>query len=350
MVESAQRVLVIGDPHFKVSNVLETDQMVAGIVEIATRESFDFIVVLGDILDRHEAIHVDPLCRATYFLEKLRPLSKHLFILIGNHDRPNNTVYLTTEHPFNALHQWEQTTVVDKVVMGTGIAEGFLFVPYVEAGRLDEALQTIDCGIDSEKMATISGVFAHQEFHGARMNAITSHSGDVWPLEAPPCISGHIHDFHELQSNLIYAGTPIQHGFADTRDKKILVAHFHPNPAATGRQYYLHHYERIPLNVVQKLHIHLSLEELSVYEPPENTIVKITVNASAAAYRNISQLAHVKALVSTGRVKIQLQPIEVTEVPLTAPAVAIPFKQRLADTLATEPPVIQEVFRSLFHE
>src|SRR5438067_639302 len=132
--------LTIGDPHFKVDNAIETDEMSRKIISLAHKEPPDFIVVLGDVLDRHENIHVDPLERSTLFLEQLSLIAP-LYVIIGNHDRPNNSIFLTSQHPFNSFKRWPQTTIVDKVVTATIKGRQFCFVPYVPPGRFMEALK-----------------------------------------------------------------------------------------------------------------------------------------------------------------------------------------------------------------
>ena len=50
--------LVIGDPHFKESNVKEMEQMTTKIIAIAKEKKPTFVVVLGDTLDTHEMAHI----------------------------------------------------------------------------------------------------------------------------------------------------------------------------------------------------------------------------------------------------------------------------------------------------
>ncbi len=76
------QVLCVGDPHFKVSNVPESDDMTNKLVKIAQHIKPKFIVLLGDILHTHEKIHVSPLIRA----EKLVRLMSEIaptFVIIG---------------------------------------------------------------------------------------------------------------------------------------------------------------------------------------------------------------------------------------------------------------------------
>ena len=104
--ETDLKVLTIGDPHFKVSNVPESEAMTKNLIEIAKQMKPDLIVCLGDILDRHETIHVTPLTLSIQFLEELEQIAP-LYTIIGNHDRPNNSDFMSDQHPFNALKQWK---------------------------------------------------------------------------------------------------------------------------------------------------------------------------------------------------------------------------------------------------
>ena len=77
------RVILIGDPHFKISNTPETDLMVQRCVDVIAQERPDMIVVLGDVLDRFKNVHIDPMSRATKFFEELQPLTKRLVLIVG---------------------------------------------------------------------------------------------------------------------------------------------------------------------------------------------------------------------------------------------------------------------------
>ena len=87
-------VLTIGDPHFKVGNVPESKEMTKKLISLAKNIKPTFIVCLGDILHRHETIHVSPLMRAEEMVRLLSEIAP-IFVVIGNHDRPNNSNFLT---------------------------------------------------------------------------------------------------------------------------------------------------------------------------------------------------------------------------------------------------------------
>lgn len=346
------KIYVIGDPHFKSKNALETNEMVTKIYTSIIEEKPDFVVVLGDVLDTHETIHVGPLCRATDFLFQLSKMSKHLFVLVGNHDRPNNSVFLTQESPFNACKSWENTTIVDTVLEKKIEDKDYLFLPYVPTGRLNEALSSV--GITSENINKFDIVFAHQEFKGCNMGMITSNEGDPWDAAWPLCISGHIHDFQVLQPNLIYPGTPIQHGFGDSANKAVMILESDkiedPNPIKYS-------YRRINLNLPKKLTVHITSEELVDYVLPENSFVKLIVTGESDKVREVMKLDKVKQLLSSERIKLSIQEIKKkkNELNVTSSLLAevistqfVPFQERLKKVIGGEVTEVQDVFKKLF--
>ena len=272
--------LIIGDAHFKVVNIRETDAMVEAIVRVALERNPDIIIVLGDVLDRHETIHVSPLTRAIKFLARLMEIAP-TYVLIGNHDLKNNRQFLSDEHPFNALKYWgNRMTVVDTTTMTTLNGQQIVLVPYVPPGRFVEALDHCP-GWES---ATC--IFAHQEFKGAQMGAITSIEGDEWPLTNPYVITGHIHDYQEPQVNILYTGTPIQHAFGDRHDKTISYVVFH---SSNERQH-----ERIDLGLPRKQIVRITCLEVSTYTPQPNCELKIIIRGTSGEIKAIMKHPHIK--------------------------------------------------------
>jgi DNA repair exonuclease SbcCD nuclease subunit len=343
------KIFVIGDPHFKSKNSLETTEMSNKIYHHILDTNPDFIVVLGDVLDTHETIHVGPFCRATEFLFRLSSMSKHLYILIGNHDRINNNVFLTPESAFNACKSWKNTTVVDKVVTTKYEDKEFLFVPYVPTGRLMEAFGTEN--ITEENINQYSIVFAHQEFKGCSMNMITSNSGDEWKPEFPLCISGHIHDFQELHHNMIYPGTPLQHAFGDSPNKAVMILEDFEESSLGWK------YTRIKLGLPKKLIVHINAEELIDYVLPENSFVKLVVTGESDKMKEVLKLEKVKELLSNERIKLSIQEYKKkkTDIDIGATLLSevmatkfVPFQERLVKVLSGEKQEIKDCFSKLF--
>lgn len=289
MAKKTLKTLVIGDPHFKVSNAQQTDEMVTSILKIAKEIRPELIVCLGDILDRHETIHVSPLTRATNFLKSLSEVA-HLIVIIGNHDRPNNSNFLTNEHPFSALQYWDNITLVDKVKVTTIDNFKFVSVPYVPPGRFREALSTKVS--DFSDFQGVTAIFAHQEFQGAKMGAITSTNGDVWPLDLPLVISGHIHDYDHLQTNIIYVGTPIQHAWGDKSDKTISLFTFKSDGTYDQK--------RLELQVTKQEIVYISPSDLDKFKPKPNVITKLMITGTNAEIKNVVKLPIIKELSKKG--------------------------------------------------
>lgn len=269
------KIFVIGDPHFKTNNSEETNEMSEKILKHIHSTNPDAVVCLGDVLDRHETIHVGPLQRSIDLFQKIA-IQYPLYILIGNHDRPSNQVYLTEEHPFTALKLWKNTTIVDKVMQDKIKDTPFLFVPYVAPGRFMEAIETL---VPKEEINKFECIFAHQEFKGAKMGIVESIVGDSWSEEYPLVISGHIHDFDELGSNIIYTGTPIQHGFGDREDKGVFVFTF----GDSGIQY-----EKIDLELPKKKIVHISCSEISLLKKLDSSYYyKIIISGTPEELKTI---------------------------------------------------------------
>lgn len=276
------RIFVIGDPHFKINNIEETNEMSKKILVLLDQIQPDAVVCLGDVLDRHETIHVGPLLRSIDLFEKISSKYK-LYILIGNHDRPSNQIYLTDEHPFTALKRWKNTYIIDKVHSDTINDQSFLFVPYVPPGRFMDAIKThlLDAPTDSDPdLSKFSCIFAHQEFHGAKMGIVESKVGDTWNEDYPLVISGHIHDFDVLAPNIIYTGTPIQHAFGDREDKMVFLFTFDQDGKFK--------YEKYDLELPKKKIIKISFSEIQLLKKLDpKTYYKIVISGTPDELKTI---------------------------------------------------------------
>ena len=274
-------VLVIGDPHFKISNIKETDEMTVQIIEVAKNKKPDFIIVLGDILDRHELINMMPLIRSIKFLKQLQDIA-FLYVIIGNHDRKNNKDFLTEDHPFTALKYWDNTKIIDtvEIININKYDKNFKFtmVPYVEPGRFEEALSLKPNWHDSVC------IFCHQEFKGAQMGAIKSINGDVWCKTNPYIISGHVHDYQKLQNNILYIGTPIQHKFGDNANK--IIAFFKFDNIMIDKHDSCQ-FQAINLNVTLKKIIHLTPKNICTYDLEQGIDAKIIITGTSTEIKSI---------------------------------------------------------------
>jgi DNA repair exonuclease SbcCD nuclease subunit len=209
------KILCIGDPHFRIDNVIEIDEFICKLLPLIDETKPDFVVVLGDLLHTHERLHTIPLNKAYEFIDKIRQKTK-TFVLVGNHDYIQNQQFLTENHWMNSLKEWDNVVIVDKVIE----YNNFYFCPYVPPGRFVEALNTID------NWENATCIFAHQEFFGCKMGAIVSVEGDKWNEDLPLVISGHIHSKQQPQPNIYYTGSAMQHAFGESEQNIIAIFEF----------------------------------------------------------------------------------------------------------------------------
>lgn len=318
-MEKCYRILVIGDPHFKVNNPTETEEMSRQILKIATNKKPDLIVCLGDVLDRHQNIHVNPLTWAVKFLSDLSDIAP-LYCLVGNHDRPNNSSFLTPYHGLTACSKWPNTTIVDQVkTLSLPSGLNLVFVPYVPPGRFHEAL-----GTGNIELSNVHCIFAHQEFYGAKSNSISSKNGDSWPENYPLVISGHYHDYQRLANNLIYVGSPIQHKFEESEDKTISLFSFIPpsfTPPSNSPSSFTPNFnstststninstswkeERLSLGLPVKKIYTMSVDQFLNWSPTNSNSTdlshsKLIITGTSTEIQNVLKLPQVKSLLQSG--------------------------------------------------
>lgn len=278
-------IIAIGDQHFKVSNIPEVELFIKNITELVTKKNPDIIVLLGDLLDTHERLHVIPLNKAYEFIDNMRNISP-TYILVGNHDMQNNKEYLSTNHWLNPLKEWEDVTIVDKVVKEEIDGEKFIFCPYVFPGLFKNALNTLE----NEYWKDASCIFAHQEFYNCKMGAIQSIDGDKWDSEYPFVVSGHIHSKQRPQENIYYPGSSMQVAFGENQDN--IIAHF----IFENRKYKL---EELNLEMPRKKIVYIDINDIDKYEilKTEDKI-KLTINGDYEEFKSFKKTKKYKELIN----------------------------------------------------
>ena len=204
------KLLCIGDPHAKISNIKDIRLLAEKIVAIVKDTKPDAVVIMGDLHDTSDHAYLQAWNSVISFLDVISSEITTYYI-VGNHCAINNQIFLTDEHFFNAFKKWPNLIVVD---WPTWVGN-CLMVPYVPPGRFIEALNS------AGKWPSASVILAHQEFYGAQMGAITSLTGDYWSESNPLVVSGHIHDSQWIGRNVYYVGTPYQTSFGDKGEKTI---------------------------------------------------------------------------------------------------------------------------------
>lgn len=280
-------ILIIGDPHLNKSNTLETDQLLTDIMFIINNKPIDFVVILGDVMHDHDTCKIPTMMRVHKMIEQISD-KVMVYILIGNHDRVNNKVYLSDEHAFNAYKRWDNVTIVDTAQTTTWNDKKVCFMPFVPDGRYMEALK--DCNINAMEFDLF---FSHQEFLQCSINKLTKAKCDDWPEDHPLNISGHIHEYEMVGNNLVYVGTPFHQNYGEKGEKGLFILH----PAFE--------LEMVKLNIpkkVTKIISHEDIEDL-VIDPTEK--LKLVIDGPIALVKTI--LSNPKYMDKLDGVKIQIK-------------------------------------------
>lgn len=269
-------VLCIGDPHFKRNNTQDVDQFIINVVKVAKSKKPDIIVVLGDLLDKHDVYYVDPFNRAMKFLDELRKVAL-TFLIVGNHDYSDNSQFLTDRHAYVPCKGWDNFVVVDEIKKYEKNGHTFFFSPYVSPGRFEEALNTSN---DVWEMSTC--IFCHQEFKGCKMGGIVSEIGDEWSEDYPLVISGHIHNAQTVGDNIMYPGSSMQHSYGENDDKTIWFVNFSLNEDLEPEI----EIEEIDLGLPKRKLLTLSPKKIEKFDPSEykNAHLKIAVKTSRSKF------------------------------------------------------------------
>ena len=235
---SSVKTICIGDPHFKENNIPECIEIIEKTIEYIKNEKPDFVVILGDLLDKHEKYWEKPFNLAMEWLWKLQEICP-LFLVIGNHDLCNNMQFLTTAHAFNPCKAWSNITICDNIVIRDIKDMRFTFLPYVPPGRFIEALET-----SNEVWETSECIFCHQEFSGCTLSGTKiSTVGDKWDDSNPRIISGHIHDEQTIAPEdpndtgyIHYPGALMQANFGEKDNKAMWLCEFEEGSVFTHKK------------------------------------------------------------------------------------------------------------------
>ena len=194
-------LLYIGDVHIKNTNVVKITTLIENIQK--SEIELQAIIIGGDLLHYHEKVNTYDVNMAIKLMETCGAKAT-TYVLVGNHDYVDNNQFLSDLHWMNKL-KISRVIIVDKpkkMIFESG--EFHVLIPYVQSGRMVEALNKIPDWKEAQC------VWAHQEIAGCKMNAITSNCDDEWKPNWPQLISGHIHEFQQWD-NVFYPGSCINH-------------------------------------------------------------------------------------------------------------------------------------------
>lgn len=333
-------VIAIGDLHFKKDSPSMSDLIIHKLTEQIEKIKPDIVVFLGDILDTHEKIDMKTLNKTVKFMKHIASLGIITVIVIGDHERPDGSSFLTEDSSFYCLKGVPNIQVADRVLSFKWETEGrkekirFVFVPYVAPGSFHEALNTLTEKVMDERPAVI---FCHQEFKGANMGGYISQIGDEWPESNPLIISGHIHVMAQVQKNLVYTGTPYQQSYTDTSRKGIFLMEFdYDKPPAVNF---------FELELRKKKIIKLKPSEIDSFVAPANCDIKIDICGTSSEIAELRSKSTLSILRSRG---IQISLTTEQDINPANPTNK-PYKDLLYDMIKTDPDEVS-LYNELFGE
>jgi DNA repair exonuclease SbcCD nuclease subunit len=281
------KVLAVGDAHCKVGNISDIRLLQAEIIKIIESEAVDLCVILGDLHDTFEKVHVLAYSAIVDLLKAVSSIVKTVYV-VGNHDMVNNSGFLHEDHFFKPMKSWDQSqfnlTIADSVVSDSS----FVFCPYVPPGRFVEALNTAD------GWQQASAIFCHQEFRNAKMGAVQSRNGDEWTAEMPLVVSGHIHDYDWLSPNILYVGSPLMTSFGDSGKKTVSLISFESDRWDEVR---------IEIEIPKKVTLSTTLDEIdSIDIPPNCAALRIKIEGPGSSLTAFKKTGKYKELASIAKV------------------------------------------------
>lgn len=195
------KTLYVGDPHFKPSNLVESQKLMEFALSKSMEFNIDRLVILGDIADTHSVVRLEVL----EFIGKwFNIFSKQAFktvVLVGNHDQSGD--YSST---YSALHPFLNLENDSFKIVHEPYLDGLYgYLPYIHDNNkfIEEANRLAELG------ATV--LVSHPNYEGAVYdNGSPINNGvcvDLIDNRLRHLIGGHIHTELEM-GRVWYTGNP----------------------------------------------------------------------------------------------------------------------------------------------
>lgn len=215
------KILRVGDPHAKVSNLTEMRNLFLFVAETANKNKVNRIEILGDLFHSHAVLRLEVQEFWTWALCLLANICETV-VLVGNHDLSGD--YSSN---FSALSLFTLLDKKDLIIVEKPQCLGVIgYVPYTHDSNsfISSANALSDGG------AKI--LVCHQTIQGSRYESgIYAPDGieqGEWSKKFTHVISGHIHAEQNF-SNIIYPGTARWDTTADANQRKGIWIYEHDN-------------------------------------------------------------------------------------------------------------------------
>lgn len=212
------KVLWIGDPHIKPSNVEEAEKLMHFIMDTIREERPNRVHIVGDLFHTHSVVHLSVLEFWNGWLDCLIVDPEiDVYVLSGNHDKAT-----TEEFSFTALTVFQHMRARNLKICELPRIEGpFAYVSYYHN---PETFIEIANGC-AEKGAKV--LVCHQTFAGSQFETgfYAPDGIDASRLKFDLIMSGHIHTRQVLKNiatgqTVVYPGTPKWDISSDANENK----------------------------------------------------------------------------------------------------------------------------------
>jgi DNA repair exonuclease SbcCD nuclease subunit len=220
------KVLRLGDPHITVSNLEESDRLMAFVCKTAFEKKVDRVEILGDLFDTHAVIRAEVMAFWVKWFGILCGLKGDDYVqtvvLVGNHDQKGNKESEGEIHalvPFRNFHE-HLKIVENPSLIPNRDGRGYIaYIPHISGAEnfLQAARNLKECDVSNEA----THVVCHQTFLGATYeNGIFAEDGiDINQVPFDNVISGHIHKSQTI-GKCFYPGTARYLKSTDANQKK----------------------------------------------------------------------------------------------------------------------------------
>jgi DNA repair exonuclease SbcCD nuclease subunit len=214
------KILRIGDPHIKPSNLDEAENLLHFINDTILERQPDRVEILGDLFHTHAIVRLEVL---EFWVEWLDVLLSHeniqFYVLRGNHDMANDQENSPSVNSVFKLIRKKNFHYCDNPHAEPKIDGPFAYVSYY--GDHNKFIEVANnCAREGSKV-----LICHQTFDGSKYESgIWAPDGiDASKINFDLIISGHIHTHQDMIKDgkrIIYPGTPKWDTAADANEDK----------------------------------------------------------------------------------------------------------------------------------
>ena len=208
------KILRIGDPHIKPTNLEEAEKLMHFVNDVILERRPDRVELLGDLFHTHSIVRLEVLDFWDSWIDILSEATE-LYVLIGNHDRATNQ-----EHAVHSLATIKRIRRKNlKIVENPRVDGIFGYISYYHDSQTFIDIAN-SCVKDGAKV-----LICHQTFDGSKYESGVYAPDGIDPskIDCKLIISGHIHTRQIIKNGdqtIIYPGTPKWDTLADANEDK----------------------------------------------------------------------------------------------------------------------------------